>query len=245
MTSTDISEKQYIFSGIIIIVMLLFLVSIVRFWIADTLYARGLSFSKQEEYDKAYPYLKEAINLRSDEPNYRDELSLVGSQMALSSIENREATEASTYLREAVDASNFTLRTSPQNVNFWKTRTKMYFALSILDESFLQSALDSILIARELAPTDPKIAYNSAVIYGHANKNKDAIEVLLETIDLKPDYRDAYIALSIFYEEEKQIDRARKILELALKLINPEDEEILERLDKLKRNLSYMYHMKN
>lgn len=230
----SITSTQIILSTGSVVVLLVVFAFLLRFWIADSLYARGLSYSRQEEYAMSYPYLKEAIILRGDEPNYRDELSLVGSNLSLSLLENGEATRASELIHEAVDASNFALRTSPQNINFWKTRTKMYFALSVLDESFVQSALDSILIARELAPTDPKIAYNAAVIYGHAGKNKEAIEVLIKTIDLKPDYRDAYIALSIFYEEEKQTDNAREILELALKRINPEDKEIIERLGKIR-----------
>jgi len=106
--------------------------------------------------------------------------------------------------------------------------------LSQVAPEFNSDALEAISVASQLAPTDAKIAYNKAVILGRLHKNIEAIDTLTKTIELKPDYRDAYVALAIFYEEENQKDKARETLELALKRINPDDAEIKQRLEELK-----------
>ena len=204
-----------------------------KFWLADTLYAQALSLSKQSEYKDAYPHIVSAINERPGEPVYHDELATITGHLAETALENREATAAGKFIKEAIAESGTALKTSPQNVSFWKTRTRIFFTLSQVDTSFIQDALDSITIAQELAPTDPKITYNLAILYGRADKNDKAVEYLKKTIDLKPDYRDAYIALAIFYEEAKQIYKAREMLELILKRIDPNDQETKERLEKL------------
>ena len=58
-------------------------------------------------------------------------------------------------------------------------------------------------------------------------------QALQKAITLKPDYRDAYIALSIFYTETGKKDKAKEILEEVLKKIDPNDMEVKTRLEKL------------
>ena len=89
-------------------------------------------------------------------------------------------------------------------------------------------------MAAELSPTDPLIAYNVAIIYNETGKTPEAITWMEKTIRLKPDYRDAYLALAAIFEQEKQPQKARETLELVLKLINPNDEEVKKRLELIK-----------
>lgn len=227
-----IQIKIWLISLFIAELLLLYLLS--RMWLVDSLYARASSFSRQEKYAEAYPYITTAVKMRPGEPVYHDERANIAGNLATIAFATQEATLGARLAQEAIDESSTALSTSPQNVSFWKTRTRILHLLSGVEPSFIEKALQSILIARELAPTDAKIAYNTAVIYGKAGKNKEAIEVLEETIRLKPDYRDAYIALSIFYEDEKQIDKARQTLELVLTRINPDDVEVKERMQTLK-----------
>lgn len=220
-----------IFLGLAVIFIL---ITLGRFWKADSLYAKASSLGRLGNWQESYTQIAHATSLRPDEPVYHNERAEVTTSLAELALESEQATEAAKLARVAIEESTVALSISPQNVNFWKTRTKIFFLLSQIDPTFTQNALDTIRIAQELAPTDAKIAYNVAVILGRADKNQEAITTLLKTIELKPDYRDAYIALAIFYEEEKQVDKARDILELALKRINPDDAEIKEKLEKLK-----------
>lgn len=211
------------------------LINLGRWWMADSAYARSLSLSRQEAFEEALPYIHQAIALRNNEPVYHDELGITSANVAALSIEQGEATQGAVLMKEAVAASSKALTISPQNVNFWKNRTKILFILSSYDPTFVEEALKTLQIAQELSPTDPKITYNKAVLLGHQGKNQEAIELLQQTLTMKPDYKDAYIALSIFYEDADQIEDAISTLQTALMRVNPNDQELKEQLSKLQQ----------
>lgn len=225
---------QYLQLGGVGLLLAFLLITLARFWISDSLYARANSLSKQDNFTQSYPYIVSATQLRSDEPVYHDARADIAGNLAALAFSDNQATLGAELAQEAIQESKQALITSPQNVNFWKTRTRILFALGSVEPQFMEDAFSSIQIAEELAPTDAKIRYNAAIILGRLGKNEDAIKELQKTIDLKPDYRDAYIALSIFYQDEKQIDKARETLELVLKRINPNDDEVKKRLENLK-----------
>ena len=82
-----------------------------------------------------------------------------------------------------------------------------------------------------LSPNDPKITYNLAILYGRKGSNEKAIELLNTTITLKPNYRDAYFALWVFYTEVKRPELARMVLTDYLTKVDPGDKDFLERLN--------------
>lgn len=205
-----------------------------KFWAADSLYAKSYSLRRQESFSDAYNYIVTASTWRSDEPVYHDERATIAASLASLALSKQNATAAANFASEAIRESTIALTISPQNVNFWKSRTRIMYEFATLDPSFMTSALESITIAKELAPTDAKIAYNRAVLLGETQKIPEAISELENAVTLKPDYRDAYIALAIFYEQSDQKEKARQTLELILQRINPDDSEVKKRLEEIK-----------
>lgn len=229
-TSTRL-QKIWLFIIVIACGALVLLLS--RWWLTDSLYAQAYSLRRQGENTLAYGYIEKATAARPDEPVYHDERASIASALVTLSLESGDATASAQFAKDALSESEIALTISPQNVNFWKTRTRVLYELAVLDQSFLEEALSAIEVARQLAPTDPKIIYNAGVIFGELGKNEDAINSFTRAIEIKPDYRDVYIALAIFYEKTGQIQKARDTLELALQRINPNDEEINAQLEKL------------
>jgi tetratricopeptide (TPR) repeat protein len=66
---------------------------------------------------------------------------------------------------------------------------------------YYKEALRAIQHAATLAPTDAKIQYNLGVLYGQTGDLQKGIEILQQTIIMKPDYKDAYFALGLFYRQ--------------------------------------------
>ena len=128
---------------------------------------------------------------------------------------------------------NFYCFFSSNNVNFWKTRTKIYFSFASVDPKFVTAALTALEKAYSLSPLDPKIAYNLAVLHGRLGENDKAIEILKQTVALKPNYRDAYYALDVFYTELKQPELAKAILQEYLKKVDPSDKDFQDKLQAL------------
>jgi tetratricopeptide (TPR) repeat protein len=168
--------------------------------------------------------------MRPGEPNYYDELGIVMAGLSIASMQAQDVTSAATFAEQSLAASNKSLSISPNNVNYWKTRTKIYFGFSDVDPKFVSASIEALEKAFSLSPKDPKIAYNLAVLYGRLGENTKAIEILKQTIALKPNYRDTYYALYVFYTEVKQPNLARSILEEYLQKVDPSDKDFQEKI---------------
>lgn len=215
------------------VILLLGIYAIARigsYWYADTLYANGYRLIRAGLYGQAVPALNSAIALNRAEPIYHDELANGYATLSVAAFEGNNATQAAQLAALAVEESIKALEISPQNVNFYKTRTKVYYTLSSLDPSFNAKAIEALEIALTLSPNDPKIYYNLAILVGRDGDTDGAINHLLKAKELKPNYRDVYYALWVFYTEEKKTTEARAILEEYLKTVDPNDRDFQERL---------------
>jgi len=134
----------------------------------------------------------------------------------------------------AITSSDRSLKISPYNLNFWKNRTRLFYSLAEIEEKYTQQALESLLMANKLAPTDAKIVYNLALVYAKLNQEETAIKTLEEAVNLKPNYDQARYALALFYEKKDEIDKAKEQLNYILEKINPSHEAALEKLKTLK-----------
>ncbi len=210
----DISLIQWLgvsLAGIVLFGALLFLA---RSWIADTKYALGYNYDRAGEYQSAYQLLQGATNLRS-EPVFRDELALNNAILA-SAYASQGATEGA---KLAQDLANNSLQISqslvdkyPRNIVFWKNRVRILYSLSRIDPAYLPKTLEAMKKTTELAPTDASIVYNLGVIYGQSGDLKKGVEVLKQTVELKPDYKEARYALALFLHE-LSVDTSGKIIE--------------------------------
>lgn len=205
-------------------------VRIGSFWYADTLYAKGYRLVRGGLYGQAIPALDAAIGINPKEPLYHDEVAGGYAALAVAAFEEKNATQAAQLATLAIEESGRAITTSARNVNFYKTRTKVYYTLSALDPTFNAKAAEALGAAIPLSPNDPKIYYNIAILVGRDGESDKAIEYLNKAKDLKSNYRDAYYALWVFYTEAKNTREARAILEEYLTNVDPNDKDFLERL---------------
>lgn len=208
------------------------LFTIGSFWYADKLFAYGYQYDRAGMYAQAVPALVSAISINPGEPLYHDELSGGYSALSVASFNAKNATQAATLAELALSESNKAIQISPRNVNFLKTRTKVYYTLSTFDPTLNAAAITTLEATLTLSPNDPKIYYNLAILEGRAGQNDKAISRLLQAKALKPDYRDAYNALNLFYADTGKKDLAKAVLEEYLTKIDPTDKDFQTRLTK-------------
>ena len=209
---------------------LLLLARIASFWYADTLYARGYRLIRSGMFGAAIPAFTGAISVNYNEPSYHDELGSAYATLAVAAFEGSNATQAAQLATLAVGESIKAITTSPKNVNFYKTRTKVYYTLSSLDPTFNAKAVETLQYAITLSPNDPKIYYNLAILLGREGESEQAIQHLQKAKILKPNYRDVYYALWVFFTDEKKPNDARAVLQEYLTNIDPNDKDFLERM---------------
>jgi len=154
---------------------LLFQIS--QYWQADYYLNQGIKMEQAGRYETSQEYLQKAIKLRSNEAFYYDKLALTLAGLSLTN--------------QAVEASNQALLLSPYQLNFYRDRAKMFFILSQINPSYLGQALETVLKAIELAPTDAKLYYNAGLMYGSLGEAEKGEYFLRKAVELKPNYNQA------------------------------------------------------
>jgi len=233
----------YLFAGYL-------LVTLVTYWSADTKYALGNNLDKTGSYQEAYPLLLAAVKMKPHEPVYADELAINLAVLSTALSAQKDTTNAQQFAQNAITLNNQIVTEHPNNVVFWKNRVRLFYTLAQTDQShqaeYFTEALAAIQKASELAPTDAKISYNLGILYGQTGNVQKGVAVLQETIKLKPDYRDAYFALGLFYHQlavdknDKVIDKAmqQKAIEtyaFVLTHVSPKDDQIKKSLEAWKK----------
>lgn len=243
------SQSGQIFKGIAIFILsgvtIYSLVSISSYFSADINYGQGLYYSKPQvsDYQKAAFYFQEALKRRV-EPVYEDKLSYALAY--LSGIASYQKNEEVTS--QLITASEYysikSLRSSPKNVLYWKTRAKNKYLYYLADKKTeqLDEGIESLIKAKELSPTDPKIYYSLAVFYSlkydlekdRAIKSEIETKTLAEldkSIALKKDFYDGYFLKGQFLKKVGKNEEARKVFEFILSDVKPNDQPTVQQLD--------------
>lgn len=206
----------------------LILVLVVRVWIGDFLYARGSKANEAGSPGRAYGDLSRAVSFNPFEPLYKSELSFAAAGSAVA-IADQDATISGVLKAQAESLTKQVLDAYPRNVSLLRTAIRSYYLLSNLDKNYNQRTLELLDKAINLAPTDPKLRYNKAIIEGSLYQTDSAIEDLRKTIELKMDYRDAHYGLGLYLFQKNQKDEAIAEMRMVLKIV-PEDAEASQKL---------------
>ena len=243
--SKEINPYQW--TGIVVIAIFAgyFHLVLINYWSADIDYALGANLNKVGQYQQGYESLVRAVSTKPDEPVFQDEFSQSLAVIANGLSLQKDTTNAEKFANNAVGLSDQIVKAHPNNVVYWKNRVRLLYTLSQSDlsnkQAYMTEAVRSIDKAQQLAPNDAKISYNQGVLHGQVGDIQGAIKILNFTIKLKPDYRDAYYALGLFYHElavdkdNKIIDPAMntKAIETFIYILNnlaPNDKEVKETL---------------
>lgn len=234
--------------GIIIIGIVFLYLELVlyQYWIADQKYSLGYNLNKfagVQGYIDAQKPLTEAVDIRPSENLYKNELSVNLATLALVAKEQNQATQAARLAEQAAKLSDEVVAENPNNVVYFKTRTRVYYAISQFNPTYFAEAIRSIEKSQELAPTDAKILYNEALLYGQEGNREKAIDILGQTIKLKHNYTDAYYARALMYNQQagevaktdtvkaqELKEKARQDLKFILEKLDPNNKPVQELL---------------
>jgi putative inorganic carbon (HCO3(-)) transporter len=175
---------------------------VVHMWRADMLFAQGKQrMSQSNEPMLAIQSLQEAINIAPDEAIYHEEISLIAAQLAVATAQQEQSTVAGQLAEFAFNHSDEMMKLNPVHLNFYKSRARMLIVLSQLAPVLLNDALSVLEKAQTLAPTDPKIMYNRAVLLENLGKKEESIALLKRVLEMKPNYVNAQDQLKKLEEE--------------------------------------------
>lgn len=171
-----------------------------RYHKADRLFKQAKDQIYQDEYQKAVLLLTRAIKLKYEHV-YEDQLSSSLAHLAfISSFGEDGRTRSLNLLKLSNDANAHTLRKTPKNIQYWKTRAKnhyLYFQLS-RDVSDLEVSAESMEHVISLAPTDAQSYYMRALFYsllfqetGSTEYSEKAMQSVEKSLKLRTNYIEA------------------------------------------------------
>ena len=226
--STPFLPKLIAISSVLILISY-FLLLLFRYFLADIHYSQTKNFASHGDYTNALSSIRKVLELRSNEPVYLDELSnVLSSIVVLVSPTNPEAASEAAEL--AIKSSDKALASSPGNLNFLNTRSSMFVKLSTLDLNYMENAKIVYEQAALLAPTNVQTQYNLGTFYLHIQDYTLAKQVLEYTVSLRPNFRDARFALAQTLWELREKEHAKDQLNLIIKTIYPDDQEVIDKL---------------
>lgn len=246
----DLNPYQWTLITIFVFIAGWQIITLITYHSADVAYALGSNLDKTGNYQEAYPLLVQAVETQSSEPVFKDELAINLAAISAGLYSQNDKANAEKLSKQAIDFNTDVVTNHPNNVVYWKNRVRLFYTLSATDQEnaqeYLTEALRSINKAKELAPTDAKIAYNQGILYGQTGNIERALTILEETVKLKPDYRDAYVALGLFYHQSavdennkvtnpEQLQKAIQTYQFVLDKLDPSDEEVKKSLDEWKQ----------
>lgn len=223
---SSVAQQGLVLSSCIGIIM--YSAALWNAWDADRIFTIAYRFEKLGQYAQAYPPMRDAVGKNPGEPLYRDERANLLTSISMTALESGQTTLSAQLAQEAVSENERAIAISPNNVNFWKTRTKILYALAAIDSGYLSSAIGALEHAAMLSPQDPKIYYNLGVLFAQAGDGQKAVENMEKAIGLKINYRDAYKGLYVFFTEIKQPEKAKSYLTNYLTTVDPTDVEFTQ-----------------
>ncbi|MBU1085464.1 O-antigen ligase family protein [Patescibacteria group bacterium] len=208
-----------------------FLYSIITMWQADRAFVLGKNYLQANQIQTGYAYLQKAVTVKPNQPLFRSLYSESAAKMAL--LYQEDTNLKGQLIEESINNSNLVISQNKVHLNYYKSRAKVFFLLAQIDKKYHQDALNTLLKAIDLSPTDPKLHYNLGLLYTQLGQTKLAEQTLLETINLKPNYETFRNALGSLYQQTNRPDLASEQFEYILKYLNPENQAIKEKLNSL------------
>jgi len=215
---------------------LYFLFSIINLWRADRIFNLGRNYLSSNQISTGYEASLKAVKLSPNEPLFRNQLAEATAKMAVL-YHQSEATGSSKIrdqlINEAIKESNQVLAQNQVSLNFHKSKIKIYLLFATIDKKYYQNALEALLIAIDLAPSDAKLYYNLGLLYSQIGQTGLAEQTLVKTIELKQNYEAARYTLGSLYEQTNRDDLAKVQYQYILDNLNPNNQTVKEKLDTL------------
>ena len=243
-----LNNSQYMLVTITVFLGCLFLIKIINLWQADKIFNLGRNLVKNNQLVQGFPLLQKSVTMSPKEPLFRSEYSEAVAKMAV--VYHQQAsqfpeeltteqkiqysTQASQLrdqmINEAIVNSDIVISQNKVHLNYWKSRAKIFFLLANIDVKYQANALESLQTSIFLAPTDAKLYYNLSLLYVQMGQTGLAEQILLQTIDLKPNYEAARYALANLYEQTDQVEKSREQFQYILDHLNPNNQNAREKI---------------
>ncbi|MDO8625859.1 MAG: tetratricopeptide repeat protein [Candidatus Magasanikbacteria bacterium] len=233
----DTPQYRLMFSFVMIVVLCAVIISGIyglRLYFAERHYTKALA---SQDYKIAEEEVKTAISYRGNYAAYHTGLAQAYLLQAIveSRVAKPDLEKVGKLLGQAVVTARFATALSPRTVALWENLTVMYENAALFVPGARSLAINTLIEARDLEPTNPFLAWRLGNNYALASEWSNATKLFQEAINLKKDYAPAYVGLSVAYEQANNLDKAITTYQTVYALL-PNDVDILYNFGRLLYN---------
>ncbi len=210
--------------ALIIVVILLLLVGIFLRFVSHTYFQRSVNeISKTGDLNRVKLLVEKSVKYNKTDVNYRS-LAKANSTIIFNKISSKEELNSDEFniiisdiVKSYENAINYDSKNYYNYVDFANFYSDLV-SINFSKEDSYQAAINLYNIASELKPNNPFIDLSKARLEFVNGNLKVSKEILISVIRLKPDYFDAYAALSQIQLESGDTTEAVKTINEYLKL---------------------------
>ncbi len=190
------------------------------------------SFQKQvrtldlNPYDSTYPIILSQT--------YQQAALFYLQKTAPTELDQRNAIET---MQRSIDSARQAARLDPFNVLVWENLSNIYQSFIGSADGATNLAISHLAQAISLDPTNPKLRLQLGILYYNLQDQEQAIKLINQAVELKPDWDLPYQNLYRVYLEKKELERAKLYLQEALKY-TPNGSETSQKLQEELINLN-------
>jgi len=213
---------QSLLTIIAILISLIPLGLVVRFWFSDYFMARSESLISKQEYAESI-YFSDLALVLSEDVNIRSKASSVYGNYALSQY-FRNPAAFDNALEKALELSSGSASDSPANPLIQTERVNLFLQLSAIDQTYMEMAQELLLDMLGRSPNDPKLWYNLGLTYAKQNDLEEAKKIFQTSVDLKPDYEPPRLGILLICQTQSDRECMDAQSSYILDFINSESE---------------------
>lgn len=195
-TAAKAHPKHYLGLTVIGLASFALLLATCTYYRADLAYAKGKRLYVSGKYSDAVASFTKATHLTPGNPLFHADLA---NALASLSVDTKDPGIAQASLAALAQANTLATTT---NIELTRDTANIYIKLGELDPEYYAGAEDELLAAIALAPTDPRLWYNLALVYLQLGDTKQAVDTLVRAVKLKPNYSVAVNALEYLKSEK-------------------------------------------
>ncbi|MCL2109973.1 O-antigen ligase family protein [Microgenomates group bacterium] len=200
-----------------------------NFYLADYNYRLGETYINLRQVEAGLTKIHQALKLNPLLDTAYNELANIYAQIAVSyAKQEAQPEQIAPFIARAETSLDSSLTLNSHHITSLKNAARAYTTLAQIDLSYLTKAQDVYSHALKLAPHDPKLNYNLAILFYNTNRRDEGKE-LLETITtyLKPNYLEARLFLASRAIEDEDFALAQKNYQYILDHLDPTNEQAL------------------
>lgn len=216
------------------IIVIFTVYSILRYWYADTLYAKAKGLNRSGDPVKAQEYIAQATNIFPKEPIYHLEKAESFTKIALDLNQAEKKDNLQDYIDMAISEVQRAQELAPNNPNIKRVSFSIFIRLALIDPKYLTNSVTILDSAIKDAPTDAKLFYNLGLTYARLGKIDMALENIKKAVELKANYKEARLAYALLLIDKKETAKAKEQLVYILTNIDPNDTITKQQLEELK-----------